>query len=81
MLIGGLATDYCVKQTVLDALKMKSRQEALGRKVVVIVLTDAVRAVNLQEDDGEKALQEMQEAGAVLLTTDEAITRIQNGEL
>jgi nicotinamidase/pyrazinamidase len=53
--VGGLATDYCVKHTVLDALK-------LGFKVVV--LSDAVRPVNLHPDDGAAALQEMVYAGA-----------------
>ena len=50
LFIGGLATDYCVLNTVKDALK-------LG--YAVNLLQDAVRAVNLSPDDGEKALQEM----------------------
>ena len=52
--IGGLATDYCVKETVLDALK-------LGFKVYL--LADACRAVNIHPDDGEKAIEEMKLAG------------------
>lgn len=55
--VGGLATDYCVKATVLDALR-------LGYKVYV--LHHACRAVNLQPDDGRKAIAEMMEAGAVI---------------
>lgn len=50
LFIGGLATDYCVLNTVKDALK-------LG--YTVFLLQDAVQAVNLSPDDGEKALQEM----------------------
>jgi nicotinamidase/pyrazinamidase len=53
--IGGLATDYCVKNTALDALKE-------GFKVKLI--RDAVRAVNLQPDDEKRAINEMQAAGA-----------------
>ena len=53
--VGGLATDYCVKQTALDAL-------TLGFKVVV--LRDAIRGVNLHPDDSEKALIDMSQAGA-----------------
>jgi nicotinamidase/pyrazinamidase len=53
--IGGLATDYCVKQTVLDALREGFRVRALR---------DAMRAVNLQPDDGEQAIAEMSRAGA-----------------
>ena len=53
--VGGLATDYCVKHTVLDGVNQ-------GFKVVV--LTDSVRGVNLQPDDSERAIEEMRRAGA-----------------
>ena len=53
--IGGLATDYCVKNTVLDALK-----EGFDVKA----LENAMRAVELKPGDGEAALTEMREAGA-----------------
>ena len=53
--IGGLATDYCVKQTVLDA-----RREGFQVKA----LADAMRAVNVHPDDGSKAIKEMKDAGA-----------------
>jgi nicotinamidase/pyrazinamidase len=53
--VGGLATDYCVKNTVLDALR-----EGFS----VRALSDAMRAVNLRPGDGERALEEMREAGA-----------------
>ncbi|HWS85935.1 MAG TPA: bifunctional nicotinamidase/pyrazinamidase [Pyrinomonadaceae bacterium] len=53
--VGGLATDYCVKNTVLDALRAGFRVRAL---------TDAMRAVNLQPGDDRRALEEMRAAGA-----------------
>ena len=53
----GLATDYCVKQTVLDGCKLGYR---------LVVLEDAVRGVNLQPDDSQNALQVMVGAGALL---------------
>ncbi|MBM4261134.1 MAG: bifunctional nicotinamidase/pyrazinamidase [Deltaproteobacteria bacterium] len=53
--VGGLATDYCVKHTVLDGLKE-------GFKVVL--LEDAIRGVNLQPSDSELAIAEMVRAGA-----------------
>jgi nicotinamidase/pyrazinamidase len=53
--VGGLATDYCVKHTVLDGLKQ-------GFKVTV--LQDAIRGVNLNPDDSEQAIAEMRRAGA-----------------
>ncbi|MDT4965736.1 MAG: nicotinamidase/pyrazinamidase [Acidobacteriota bacterium] len=53
--VGGLATDYCVKNTVLDALRE-------GYKVKAI--SEAMRAVELKPGDGERAIREMKEAGA-----------------
>jgi nicotinamidase/pyrazinamidase len=53
--VGGLATDYCVKHTVLDGLKE-------GFKVVL--LTDSTRGVNLKSGDSERAIAEMLQAGA-----------------
>ncbi len=58
LVICGLATDYCVVETVLDA-------RMLGYPVEV--LTDAVRAVELQPGDGATALARMREAGAELV--------------
>lgn len=62
--IAGLATDYCVRATGLDA-------RASGLEVVV--LTDAVCAVNVQPGDGERSLIELAAAGAVPVTTDEVV--------
>jgi nicotinamidase/pyrazinamidase len=56
LFVGGLATDYCVRSTVKDAL-------AAGYQVVV--LTDAIRAVNVKPDDGRRAEHDMVAAGAV----------------
>jgi nicotinamidase/pyrazinamidase len=53
--VGGLATDYCVKNTVLDALNEGFRVRALK---------DAMRAVEVKPGDGERAIAEMQNAGA-----------------
>ncbi|HEX5148807.1 MAG TPA: isochorismatase family protein [Candidatus Limnocylindrales bacterium] len=53
----GLATDYCVRATALDALR-------LGFDTAV--LTDAVAAVDLQEGDGDRALEELRAAGVEL---------------
>lgn len=57
VVIGGLTTDYCVVNTVLDA-------RAAGFEVVV--LADAIRAVNVQPGDGARALEVMRRAGARL---------------
>ncbi len=58
LFIGGLATDYCVKATVLDAL-------SLGYKV--FLLLDGIKAVNVNPQDEEKALLEMKEKGAIFI--------------
>ncbi|MEE9275853.1 MAG: nicotinamidase [bacterium] len=50
----GLATDYCVRATALDG-----RREGLE----VVLLEDAVRAVDVEPGDGERALEEMRAAG------------------
>ncbi|MGI9065146.1 MAG: nicotinamidase [Pyrinomonadaceae bacterium] len=53
--VGGLATDYCVKNTVLDALKEGFQVKALK---------NAMRPVEVKPGDGERALEEMRAAGA-----------------
>lgn len=58
--VGGLATDYCVKNTVLDALKNGFEVKAID---------NAMRAVDLTQGDGEKAIAEMKSAGAEIVTT------------
>ncbi|MFZ5493003.1 MAG: isochorismatase family protein [Pseudomonadota bacterium] len=57
VVVVGLATDYCVRETALDALRLGYR---------VVVLRDAVRAVDLSPGDGERALAELAAAGAEL---------------
>jgi nicotinamidase/pyrazinamidase len=54
IVIVGLATDYCVVETALDARR-------LGFETVVV--SDAIRAVDLEPGDGERALERMREAG------------------
>jgi nicotinamidase/pyrazinamidase len=56
--IGGLATDYCVKHTVLGALQQGFAVKALA---------DAMRAVNVNPNDGEQAIDEMRNAGAEIV--------------
>jgi nicotinamidase/pyrazinamidase len=57
--VGGLATDYCVKWTVLEALRHGFRSTFLA---------DASLGVNLQPHDSEKAIEEMVAAGADVTT-------------
>lgn len=65
--VGGLATDYCVRSSVLDARKTG---------LEVTVLTDAIAGVDVAAGDCEKALEEMERAGAAFCTTDEANRQI-----
>lgn len=59
LFIGGLATDYCVLNTVRDALNYHYK---------VLLLTDAIRAVNVRRQDGENAINEMIQKGAIPIT-------------
>jgi nicotinamidase/pyrazinamidase len=54
LFVGGLATDYCVKFSVLDALKLRFK---------VKILTDAIQGVNIKAADSQKAIKEMLAAG------------------
>jgi nicotinamidase/pyrazinamidase len=63
VVVGGLATDYCVKATALDAAR-------LGFETAVLV--DGVRAVDLAPGDGDRALEEMTAAGIELMDSEGA---------
>ncbi len=58
--VGGLTTEYCVKETVLDAL-----EEGFD----VLVLDDATQGVNVEHGDANKALEEMRSQGARVITS------------
>jgi nicotinamidase/pyrazinamidase len=58
----GLATDYCVKATVLDAIENGFH---------TYVITDAVAAVNVEKGDDRKALNEMYLKGCTLIKSEE----------
>lgn len=62
--VGGLATDYCVLNTVRDAAR---------HGFDVVVLADAVRAVNVRPDDGVRAEASMREAGARFAGVDDIL--------
>ena len=55
LFVGGLATDYCVKFSILDALKL-----GFG----VTLLTDAIKGIDVQPGDSQKAIDEMIARGA-----------------
>jgi len=59
--VTGLATDYCVKNSVLDAIR---------EGFAVTVVEDAIRGVEVKEGDSERAIDEMQVAGAEVTTSD-----------
>lgn len=62
--VAGLATDYCVYFTIKDGL-------SLGYDTYLI--TDAVRGINLQPNDSEKAIEDMVKHGAKLITSEEIL--------
>jgi nicotinamidase/pyrazinamidase len=67
--IGGIATDYCVKETVLDARR---------RGFQTTLLVDAIKAVNVKPHDDEKAIQAMKSAGADVKTLHEVEQGLEN---
>ena len=64
VLVGGLATDYCVKATVLQAIKEGFHVKALS---------DAMKPVDVNPGDGERAIEEMRAAGAEVIESDKAV--------
>ena len=64
LMVGGLATDYCVKETVLDGLKQGFE---------VFHLDDASRGVNVKPEDSEDAVKEMVARGAKRITLEDLV--------
>ncbi len=64
LFIGGLATDYCVLSSVRDAVRLEYS---------VVLLEDAIRAVNVQPEDGAKAIEEMLELGCQPATVESVV--------
>ena len=60
VVVVGLATDYCVKETAVDAL---------AKGFDTVVLEDAVRAVDLEEGDGARALDTVRAAGGKVMVS------------
>jgi nicotinamidase/pyrazinamidase len=71
---GGLATDFCVKATGLDgAIRADDVRKARQGYIEMICIEDAIRAVNLNEGDDEKAIAEMESAGIKMITSAEVL--------
>lgn len=64
LFVGGLATDYCVKATILDALNLN---------YTTFFLLDASRAVNINPEDEIHSINEMLKAGAILIDLNDLI--------
>ncbi len=64
LFVGGLATDYCVKNTVIDGLRAG---------FTTFLLMDASRGVNVHPQDSEHAIEQMLEAGALGITIEEIV--------
>ncbi|MGH2760825.1 MAG: nicotinamidase [Actinomycetota bacterium] len=61
VVVTGLATDYCVRATTIEAIE---------HGFEAVVLTDAIRAVDLTPGDGASAVEEMSRAGVTVTTSD-----------
>nr|HRC96097.1 isochorismatase family protein [Coprothermobacter proteolyticus] len=60
----GLATDYCVKETAVDALRYRYE---------TFVVADAVKGVNVNPDDSQKALQHIKDMGGKVILSQELL--------
>ena len=67
LFLGGLATDYCVRESALDAIHAG---------LVTIILRDCVMAVDAKPGDGARAISDMQNAGARIMTSSDAIKQM-----
>jgi nicotinamidase/pyrazinamidase len=70
IVIGGLTTDYCVRETALDAKRF-----GLG----VTVVADAIAAVDVNPGDGARALDELQAAGVDVRHSSDVLQSSENG--
>lgn len=70
LIVGGLATDYCVKATVLDGLR-------LG--YTVVVPAEGIKAVNLNRGDGVHAIREMRGHGALIMPARKLVDDLYDG--
>lgn len=67
LFVGGLATDYCVRATVLDATE---------NGFEVFVISDGIKGVEVKHGDSRKAIEEMKGAGAMFIGHKEALQRL-----
>jgi nicotinamidase/pyrazinamidase len=72
LLVGGLATDYCVRHSALDALR---------HGLSVWLLADASRGVDLRPGDADKALAEVRAQGGKIATLAEVMAALGRGEI
>jgi nicotinamidase/pyrazinamidase len=63
--LGGLTTDYCVRSSALDAL---------GEGFEVVLLTDAIRGIDVKPGDADRAIEQVIRAGATTATLDTVTT-------
>jgi nicotinamidase/pyrazinamidase len=70
LVVAGLATDYCVKQSALGARRAGFE---------VTVLTDGVRAVNVAPGDGDRALEELTKAGVRSASSSDLLDEVAGG--
>ncbi len=69
LFVTGLATDYCIKATAIEAIE---------KGFNTFVITDAIKAVNVHPGDNSKALMEMKKAGCNLITSKEILLKTNN---
>ena len=70
VIVGGLATEFCVERSVVDATSLDPQQGAIK----VFVVNEAIRGINMQPGDSNRAIGKMALAGAVFVNKVSALT-------
>ena len=71
LVLCGLATDYCVRASVVDAM---------GFGFDVSLVQDAIAAVNREAGDGDAAVRQLRSAGANIVGTDDALALLDSND-
>lgn len=76
IILGGIATEYCVKATGLDVANRFKTDD----RVTTYLMTDAIRGVEIKQGDSARAIKEMTSAGIIPITSAEVIAMIEASE-
>lgn len=75
VLIGGVATEYCVLNTVRDSLKLAKKARHFGDGIIqTVLISDAIAGVESRRGDSKRAIKEMLRSKAIARTSQEILS-------